>query len=261
MGKFFPEINFPTKISTAMCATVFEELESAVELLDITRKEFNPTQQQLIGRFLIACRIFGQEMLVSDGNMDALRATLGLSPVNTKSERSQSEISGVEMITNVCTDICGDLDRIGSTIQGELLTGVADVVDSIKDDYNLNTSERDSLEAVASTVRHLAQQVSALFEAQPYVLRKHQAIFLEDKANENYDQSLELPRVTAEAYMQSVKPPERKPTFRDRLQPYIPELKRLRQEGYTYAQCVDFLKENGINTYVGAVSTAMNELR
>lgn len=244
-----------------MCATVFEELDAAVNLLDITRKEFNPIQRQLIGRFIIACKIFGHEMLVADGNTDALRITLGLSLTDRNTEKTQQDTSGMELINSVCTEICSDLDRIGLTLQSELLTGVADVVESIRVSYDLGAAEKDALDAVASAVRHLALQVTALFEAQPYVLRRHQAIYQADVDNEDEDVNVENLRITAEEFMQNVKPPERKPTLRDRLQPYIPELKRLRQEGYTYAQCVHFLGENGIKTYVGAVSGVMNDLR
>lgn len=261
MGKFFPEIKFPTKASTGMCATVFEELDAAVSLLDITRKEFNPIQRQLIGRFIIACKIFGHEMLVADGDSDALRTALGLSLTDGKVEKSQPETSAMELINSVCMEVCSDLDRIGQTLQSELLTGVADVVESIRASYDLEAGERDALDSVASTVRHLARQMTALFEVQPYILRRHYAIYQANIDSEDEDKKEETLRITAEEFMQNVKPPERKPTLRDRLQPYIPELKRLRQEGYTYAQCAHFLDENGIKTYVGAISGIMNDLR
>ena len=259
MGKFFPEITFPTKLSTGMCATVFEELEAAVSLLDITRKEFNPIQRQLIGRFIIACKIFGHEMLVGDGDAEALRITLGLSLTDNSTEKTKPETPGMSFVENICTEVCGDLDRIGLTVQSELLTGVADVVESVRASYDLGSAERDALDAIASTVRHLNQQVSALFEAQPYILRRHQAVYKVDIDNEDENEGLDTNRITVEEFMQNVKPPERRPTLRDRIQPYIPELKRLRQEGYTYAQCVNFLEENGIKTYGSAISSVLND--
>lgn len=261
VGKFFPEIKFPTKASTGMCATVFEELDAAVSLLDITRKEFNPTQRQLIGRFLIACKMFGHEMLVADGDSEALRVALGLSLSDSKTEKSPSDISGTELINSVCMEVCSDLDKIGQTLQSELLTGVADVVASIRASYDLEDGERDALDSVASAVRHLAQQVTALFDVQPYIFQQHFSIYQANIESENDGKGEETLRITAEQFMQNVKPPERKATLRDRLQPFIPELTRLRQEGYTYAQCAQFLEENGIKTYIGAISGVMNGLR
>jgi hypothetical protein len=141
------------------------------------------------------------------------------------------------------------------------LTGVADVVASIRASYDLEDGERDVLDSVASAVRHLAQQVTALFDVQPYIFQQHYSIYQANIESENDSKGEETLRITAEQFMQNVKPPERKATLRDRLQPFIPELTRLRQEGYTYAQCAQFLEENGIKTYIGAISGVMNDLR
>ncbi|MEB0122235.1 hypothetical protein QN391_16240 [Pseudomonas sp. CCI1.2] len=183
---------------------------------------------------------------------------MGLSLADAKEVTNQKQILGRDLIEKLCTEVCGDLDKIGLNLQDELLTGIAEVVDGIRASYDLGAVESDVLDSMASTVRHLAQQVTALFEAQPYVLRRHQFVYQAD-IEEEEDQENAL-RVTVEEFMQNVKPPERRPTLRDRLQPYIPELKRLRQEGYTYAQCVHFLGENGINTYVGAISSVLSEV-
>lgn len=257
MSKFFPSIDNPTKASTAMCATVFEELESALNLLAAVRTEFNPLQRQLAGRFIVACKVFGLEMLAADGRPDALRQAFGMSIDDPKADKASPLSSGRTLIDDVCTGVCADIERIGSSVQGELLTGVADVIAGIRTGQDPDLPERDSLDAMASSVRHLAHQVAALFEAQPYALRRHQLVY--QAGLEADDAQADGPHMTAEAFMQSVRPPQRPPTLRDRLEPYIPQLKRLRQEGYTYAQCAQYLRENGISTYAAAISNALAE--
>lgn len=81
---------------------------------------------------------------------------------------------------------------------------------------------------MASTVRHLAQQVTALFEAQPYISHRHQFVYQADFEEEEDQESAF--RVMVEEVMHNIKPPKCRPTLRDRLQPYTPELKRLRRE-------------------------------
>jgi hypothetical protein len=250
VSKFFPSINNPTKASTAMCATVFEELDSALNLLTAVRTELNPLQRQLAGRFIVACKVFGLEMLAADGRPDALRQAFGMSIDDPKADKASPLSSGRTLIDDVCTGVCADIERIGSSVQGELLTGVADVIAGIRTGQDPDLPERDSLDAMASSVRHLAHQVAAL-------LRRHQLVY--QAGLEADDAQADGPHMTAEAFMQSVKPPQRTPTLRDRLEPYIPQPKRLRQEGYTYAQCAQYLRENGISTYAAAISNALAE--
>lgn len=59
-GRFLPAISSPAKASTAMCATVFDELDAAVSLLNSARSDFNPLQRQLVGRFVATCKTFGR---------------------------------------------------------------------------------------------------------------------------------------------------------------------------------------------------------
>lgn len=243
-----------------MCAVVFEELNAALNLLETVRNEFNPIQRMLVGRFLTGCKVFGHEMLLADGNSDELITALGLfAPKNTVEKNQLLKPEG-NLISTLCTEICSDLDRIGQTIQSELLTGIIETIESIIASHDLDNYETDTLYSIVSSVRHLAEQVASLFEVQPYSLQRQYAAY-QSNVNKVDDSDDETRRVTAEEFMQTVKPPERKATLRDRLQPFIPELKRLRQDGYTYAQCAQFLEQNDIKTYAGAISSIMNDFR
>ncbi|WP_263224460.1 hypothetical protein [Pseudomonas alabamensis] len=261
MANFFPDIKSPQKSTTSICAVIFEELDAAVSLLQTVRSEFNPMQQSLIGRFLVACKIFGHEMMLADGSSDALRTTLGI-PRKRKNTETEETLHPSEqgIISNICTEICNDLDKIGQSVQGELLHGVTDVVESIRDSYDLGVSETDTLNSIASSIRHLSEQVASLFEAQPYLLQRQLAAY-QSSINIAAGDTEESPRITAEQFMEIVKPPERKPTLRDRVIPFIPELIKLRRDGYTYTQCAQFLEQNGIKAYVSAISTIMNETK
>ncbi|MGG5283848.1 hypothetical protein ACQZ2G_07575 [Pseudomonas viridiflava] len=260
MTNFFPEIASPTKSSTGMCAVVFEELDAAVSLLRDVRGEFNPFQQMVVGRFLMACKVFGQEMLLAESSPDALSASLGL-PLHKKNvDNPQPQLQEQDLISSMCTEVCGDLERIGRTVQSELLTGITEVIESISTSHDFETLEIDTLHSMSSSIRNLAAQIASLFEMQPYVLQR-QYLAYQSMISDN-DTANDSPlRVTAEEFMLKVKPPERKPTLRDRMQPFIPELKRLRQDGYTYAQCAQFLEQNGLKTYIGSISSIMNEFR
>jgi hypothetical protein len=85
---------------------------------------------------------------------------------------AEAQAAGRAWIDQVCTDVCQDLKRIGSSVQSDLLEGVADVIESIRSEREPGAAESEALDAIASSVRHLAHQVEALFEAQPYVLRR-----------------------------------------------------------------------------------------
>jgi hypothetical protein len=259
MWKFFPAIDNPTKASTAMCATVFDELDAALDLLNSARGDFNPLQRQLVGRFIAVCKVFGRDMLAADGNPDALRAVFGLS-AGTPGDQADKPAGGRTLIDDVCTGACGDLERIGATVQGELLEGVADVMASIRASQEPGAPEGDALDAMASSVRELAHQVAALFEAQPYALRRHQLVYQADIEAAESDPAHQR-GITVDEFLASIKPPIRRPTLRDRLGPYIPQLMKLRAHGYTYAQCAQFLRENGISTYPAAISSVLCEAR
>ncbi|MFK5668000.1 hypothetical protein ACI2OW_19100 [Pseudomonas shirazica] len=200
-------------------------------------------------------------MILANGNSDVLKAKLG-TPLqkNQNDAKEKANTTEQDLIRSVYDEICNDLDKISQTVQSELLSGITEVVESIEASYDLGVGETDTLASFASSIRLLAQQITSLFEIQPYLLQRQYAAYESNvgQIDETADDTL---RTTVDDFMKAVKPPEPKPTLRDRLLPYIPELKRLREAGYTYAQFAQSLEKNGIKTYVGAISGIMNELR
>ncbi len=89
--KILPSILHPKKMSTATCASVFEELENALMLLNLGRDELSPIQRELASRFISTCETFAYQMLAADGDANALRAVFGLS----LSKTSQSQPSPI----------------------------------------------------------------------------------------------------------------------------------------------------------------------
>lgn len=154
---------------------------------------------------------------------------------------------------------CADLENIGSTVLSRVLDEVADVIAGVRSYQDQASPEREALEAMASNVRNMAYQVAALFEAMPYALRRHQLVYQADIEALRRDTET-APRVSLEEFKQSVKPPVRRPTVRELLEPFIPQLVDLRGQGYTYEQCVVFLRGNGISTYAGAISSVLREV-
>ena len=78
MCKFLPSIKNETKTSTAICAVVFEEMDAALDILDLARKDLTPVQRELVDRFIAECQLFANNMLAAEGNPDAQRAVFGL---------------------------------------------------------------------------------------------------------------------------------------------------------------------------------------
>ena len=75
-----PSVGHLAKMSTALCANVFDDLEMALLLLDAGRSQLNPVQRELADRFVSTCKTFARDMLAAEGNPNALRLVFGLSP-------------------------------------------------------------------------------------------------------------------------------------------------------------------------------------
>ncbi len=67
-------------MSTATCATVFDDLEMALLLLEAGQNHLNPIQRELANRFANTCKTFARDMLAAEGNTNAIRMVLGLPP-------------------------------------------------------------------------------------------------------------------------------------------------------------------------------------
>lgn len=75
-----PPVGPLTKISTAMCATVFDDLEMVLLMLKAGGSDLNPVQRELADRFTSTCKTFARDMLAAEGNSNALRMIFGLPP-------------------------------------------------------------------------------------------------------------------------------------------------------------------------------------
>jgi hypothetical protein len=73
-----------TKMSSALCATAFDDLEMALLVLEAGGKYLNPVQRELVDRFANTTKTFARDMLAAEGNQNALRMTFGLPPIKAK---------------------------------------------------------------------------------------------------------------------------------------------------------------------------------
>lgn len=79
-----PVVAHPAKMSTALCATAFDDLEMALLVLEAGGKYLNPIQRELADRFAYKCKTFARDMLAAEGNQNALRMVLGLPPIEAR---------------------------------------------------------------------------------------------------------------------------------------------------------------------------------
>lgn len=254
--EFFSPIGDPTQPSTATCAAAFDEMDVALKLLNSSRADFNPLQRQLIGRFIATCKVFGRNMLAAGGNPDALRAVFGLPVSDEPGNQVGTQATGHAVIDQICTEVCQELELINSVVQIDLLEGHADTIADIQATQNLTTLECETLDAMALSLRGLAHNIAALFQAQPYALRRFQLAYHAEIEAVDRDAAA-TPLLTIEEFMQAVKPPVRPPSLHERLEPFLPQLERLREQGYSYAQCAHFLRENGVSTSPAALSNVL----
>jgi hypothetical protein len=88
-----PSLGHLTKMSTATCANVFDELEMALLLLDAGRPELNPVQRELASRFITTCKTFARDILAAEGNSNALRMVFGLPLINKVDDQARQDPS------------------------------------------------------------------------------------------------------------------------------------------------------------------------
>lgn len=172
--------------------------------------------------------------------------------------------SGIQLtglvLDDIRTSICKDLAAIGATVQGELGEGIADVLASIHAQQRADGPGRGELDAMTSSIRCLAHQVAAVFDVQIHMLGRRQFLQLADVGGGN-NAGNAVCQMTVEEFMQSFKPPVRRPSLEERLKPYVPQLAKLRDSGYSYALCARFLRENGITAAPGKISQILSAAR
>lgn len=217
---YLPWISAPGNASATICIPVFKELDTALVLLNRVSKDLNPIQRQLVGRFIADCKVFGREILALDSDPNALRAAFGFAAADKPISRMETTEAGRAMIDDICSSTCVDLENIGASLQSGLIDGVADIIASIRAEQEEGAPHCEALDAITSSVRYLAHQVAVLFEVQINVLRGHQLVHQAHTEEVNARVQATC-RLTADEFMKTIKPPVRRVTFRERIQPYI----------------------------------------
>jgi hypothetical protein len=260
VNRYLPWKNVPGNASAENCVAIFKDLDGVLVRLNVAGKEVNPLQRHLINRFTTACKVFSREFLAVDDDANVKHAAFNLSVDDKFPFRVSTPEAGRAMIDDICRSTFKDLGAIGDSVQEGIIEGVADVIESIRAEQEDGLPHCDGLETIASSVRYLAQQVAVLFEAQINTVRRLQLVNQAENDDAS-DKNKTTCRVTAEEFMKTVKPLVCRPTLRDILEPYLPQLIHLRNSGYTYAQCAKFLYENGVDIKVSSLSAILIEAR
>lgn len=260
LNRYLPWKDVPGNALAENCVAIFKDLDDVLVRLNGVGKELNPLQRHLMNRFTTACTIFSRELLAADDDANVKHAAFNLSVDDNFPFRVSTPEAGRAMIDDICRSTFSDLGAIGNSVQKGIIEGVADVIESIRAEQEDGLPHCDGLDTIVSSVRYLAQQVAVLFEAQIHTVRRLQ-LANQAENDEASDKNKTTCRVTAEEFMKSVKPRVRRPTLRDLLEPYIPQLMHLRNSGYTYAQCAKFLYENSVDIKIASISAILFDAR
>lgn len=76
--EILPEIQDIRRFSTASCASIFEEMDSALSFSLAFADNLNPLQQRLLEQYIGISKTFARNMLAADGDLDALSEVLGI---------------------------------------------------------------------------------------------------------------------------------------------------------------------------------------
>lgn len=82
-----PEVASPQKMSTAWCATAFEELAAAIDFIELGIDEFTPLQRKVWERYKSQTAQFAHDMLLAEGDRSEIERRLGINsafPPQTK---------------------------------------------------------------------------------------------------------------------------------------------------------------------------------
>lgn len=249
-GKYLPLFSDPCNAASTICVTALKELDTALTHLDSARGAFNPLQRQLIDRLTNTCEVFGREMLSANSERMMLRLSENKSPAHVDIR------GGRPLIDDICSDAFNILEDATLTVRGAIIGGFVDVITSAR--TQIESAEWEAVDAILSSMSHLVHQVAVLFEVQACVLRRHQ-LFYKTDVKVVSDGAETACQLSVEEFMQTVKPRVRRPTRRERLSPYIAQLMKLRESGYSYAQCAQFLHENGIKIKPVEIGSALRE--
>lgn len=226
-----------------MCADFFEDMEQSLELLNVTRDQFNPTQRRLIGRFLVACRVFGRQMLVADGVRSSISEVCGLSNEKPNSTPVIGQFRK-SIVAEVCKGVQEDIGRIRESAQDGLLNGVAFVIEEIRALQEKDSPALDILDAISMTVKNSAGQIDTVFDLLMDTLEKTNSIYSDAPVG-----SL----TTVEEFIQRTAP-DKKEYRTDYLHSSFDDIEALVDKGYSWKQIARYLELQGIETNYNAVA-------
>jgi hypothetical protein len=78
ISDYITEVEFPRKQSTAICLIAFEELTEAINFIDLNTEGMTPEQQEIWERYKSQTVQFMDDMLLAEGNRNAIRRRLKL---------------------------------------------------------------------------------------------------------------------------------------------------------------------------------------
>ncbi len=78
ISELLPEVEFPRRMSTAWCASAFEELATAVDFIEAGIDLMTPLQRQVWERYKLQTAQFAEDMLLAEGDRNAIIRRLGL---------------------------------------------------------------------------------------------------------------------------------------------------------------------------------------
>ncbi|KPW63141.1 hypothetical protein ALO80_200133 [Pseudomonas caricapapayae] len=77
ISELLPEVQYPRKVSTAWCASAFEELAAAVEFIELGTAQMTPLQRQVWERYKEQTALFAEDMLLAEFDRNAIIRRLG----------------------------------------------------------------------------------------------------------------------------------------------------------------------------------------
>lgn len=258
--KFLPLPNHPTSATATKYVSALEKLDDILSDLDTDRADITPLQRQLVDRFIDKCRFFCRDMLATDASTNAGCRVSGLPVTDKPAVQAYMPITGNALIIDVCLSNCDELEQISLSVQRSLREGLADVMASISAEMKQDSLGREALDAMTMQLRYLIDQIEALFDSEIGRTRQRQLIAQAEIRATN-DRAEGNRGVTVSEFMQSVKPRVKSQTLRERLEPFILQLNQLREAGYSYVLCAQFLRQNGINTSPAAIGGFLSDAR
>jgi hypothetical protein len=259
MNKYLPTISVFGTASEMIYKPIFDELNAVLVCLDSVCKESSPLQRQLSLRFISACKILSCELVAAACNGYERRVGFSVSSTGQMISQVDGPAAKPSFGELMCSEVCDELEYICQRFQHGLTEGVVDVIAAIRAEHKEGPAHSKILDALHSSVIHLVCQVGADFEMQIQEVRALQhVVHLEiEEAKVGCEATY---KVSADDFMKTTKPFQRRLTLRERIEPYLAQLTKLRDFGYTYKQCTEYLRENGLEIRSASVRDALREV-